>query len=449
MRPRTRSVLFIFLVLAITAVVAPAAQAAPGDTIWSHTWNTDPATTILMPRVVTCATGDVYVTASIDRGTGHGYDWMVSRYSAAGTRVWTRYFDGPAHGGDYVTALAADRAGNVVLCGNAVSSAAHGYDFTAVRFSRAGKLLWSRRTNGSANGPDVARDVVVDGAGNATVAGVVQRKTTGTDWLTVHYSPAGKLLWRRYCDGPAHGYDNAASLTRDAGGHLYVAGSVDGGPTRLADVRIIRFSASGHTDWTLNWGSANTNESVSDIAVSSYGIAWVGGMTSAGKQWGLLGSVDLSGHMAVAPFTDGYFDPAGTTCTTDCVAIDRFGDVAWAGDKMTSPAHGLDYYLAQSTAGFGPTPLLRNGTASSTDLVASICMSAGGIVYATGALTDTGTARNIYTVARYANGIQLWEQYYYGAGASADAGQSIALASDGVYVAGSRGSDLVLIKYVP
>jgi hypothetical protein len=76
-------------------------------------------------------------------------------------------------------------------------------------------------------------------------------------------------------------------------------------------------------------------------------------------------------------------------------------------------------------------------------------MSAGGIVYATGALTDTGTARNIYTVARYANGIQLWEQYYYGVGSSADAGQSIALASDGVYVAGSRGSDLVLIKYVP
>ena len=129
-------------------------------------------------------TGDVYVAAVIDRGAGHGFDWLITRYTSAGTRKWSHYVDGTGHGDDYVTAIAADHSGNVVVCGRLLEAGAAQYDFALACFSQAGTLLWTKRINGSASGMDGAQDLTLDAQGDIYVTGYVTNTTTGSDWLT-------------------------------------------------------------------------------------------------------------------------------------------------------------------------------------------------------------------------------------------------------------------------
>ena len=51
--------------------------------------------------------------------TGHSQDFLVAKYSAAGKRLWLRYYDGPTRGFDQLTGVGVDAAGNAYAAGTA------------------------------------------------------------------------------------------------------------------------------------------------------------------------------------------------------------------------------------------------------------------------------------------------------------------------------------------
>ena len=83
--------------------------------------------------------GNVIVAVNKGRLTdfhGNGGDIRVLKYSADGKLTWVGMYDGPAHGLDYVKAMAVDVHGNVIVCG--ASFGYHtGRDYLTLKF-RAG-----------------------------------------------------------------------------------------------------------------------------------------------------------------------------------------------------------------------------------------------------------------------------------------------------------------------
>lgn len=93
--------------------------------------------------------------------------------------------------------------------------------------------------------------MTTDAAGNIYITGFVQTLRNDVDFLTLKYSPEGKLLWRARYNGPGNDVDRAHSLAVDAEGNVYVTGESDNGKgnglTRLAgvDFATIKYGPDG------------------------------------------------------------------------------------------------------------------------------------------------------------------------------------------------------------
>ena len=98
-------------------------------------------------QVVANPGGGAYVAASLLRPSGN-IDIAVLRYSAAGSRKWVEYFDGPAHGIDWMTAVAVDRHGNVVVCGSSFSASGK-EDWVVLKYAPDGTRRWVRTLSGA------------------------------------------------------------------------------------------------------------------------------------------------------------------------------------------------------------------------------------------------------------------------------------------------------------
>jgi len=450
MTARARLV-FVFAIFVFAGLAtAPAALAAPGDLLWTKTWNRTPASGIAGVKVAASGRGDIYVAATIDRGSGHWNDWLLVRYTKAGVRKWVRYYDGPAHGDDYLAAVAADRFGNVVLCGQAVSSAANGSDFTVVRFSRSGALQWAKRVNGSADSIDRANDVEVDGAGNAYVAGFWSTAANSSDWLTIKYSPAGKRLWRRTLDANAHLGDQAKALTRDAAGNVYVTGSATYSPATLTDLLVVRYSSGGHADWVKGDGVFGAwNDQGLAVAVNGALVA-VAGITTAGSdQDALLSVFARSDGRLLASLGEGQGAPAGRLFAYSCVGIDTIGNIGVAGFAQYSVATGPAYYRAWYPVFTDPHSAYDDGSASSFDIANDLVMTPGGIYYVTGTVRNTGSKADVLTVAIGPGWLNRFTVPWDSAAGADDEGHALALSGGGLFVAGVSQDDLMLQKYVP
>jgi len=178
MRGLPRSVLFIVCAVMLWLAPAVAAAAAPGDLLWFRSVPLKSSLHLSDPsdvRVAVAGTGDVFVVGEVTNA-GDEADLVVARYSSGGTRKWVRVFD--AGGDDILGGVAADRIGNVVVCG-ADYSAARGYVFCAVKYTRLGKRSWVRRLDGPTS-MDWAKEVVVDDRGSAYVAGIYGKTADAT-----------------------------------------------------------------------------------------------------------------------------------------------------------------------------------------------------------------------------------------------------------------------------
>jgi hypothetical protein len=202
---------------------------------------------------VVMANGGVTWVAGSLRQTAGNQDISLTRI-VNGVKKWTRTYDSPYHKDDTAVRVATGPGGVVYIAGTSFRSAGNS-DILLVKWSSAGKVLWAKRYEGPAHGADFAEALTVDKAGNVTVCGAVI-VGTGRSWGVRNYSPSGRMRWTwRYDVG-----DGNTAQPRDAvvagDGSVYVTGQVSKG-SAPSTALTARLSVSGRKMWAKTYSGAD------------------------------------------------------------------------------------------------------------------------------------------------------------------------------------------------
>ena len=451
-RSSRRFVLAAVTLLAAAVFVSTAlAGGSSKPPTWTKSWASPAGDQFEGAQLARSAACDLYVGGDLYRLSASSYDWVVARYTAAGTRKWVRFLAGPSDN-DYLNKLAADADGNVIAVGQ-VSTAAHASDWMVVKWSRSGTLLWKRQIDGTAHSVDIARDVVVAGDGSVFVVGSVNRSGSSTDGLIVKYSPGGHVLWSKYFDDAEHSGDEFFAIARDARNNVYVTG-LDYDTDRANDCVLIRYSSGGHRDWIRRWGDATAlrHDVGFDVAVRGSYVAVAGQTMHDPASWIYSGMTLKYSTAGVLQWERTYVndDPA-IDAWWRCVGIDSSGRVAVGGQAYvtaspTDLAWTTTVYTADGTIG----PVLKlKGDSGATNAITDLSMTAAGTVYETGALYYSASFADLYVIALGSDGAPLWGSVVAGPLGFNDIGGGVVPTSTGVYVGGSMDRNLVLLKYTP
>jgi uncharacterized delta-60 repeat protein len=449
-----------------------------GTVLWQARYN-GPANSGDGPNAAAVdAQGNVYVT-----GTSCGAptlpDYATLKYNSSGEEEWVARFDGPAHEADVATALAVDRAGNVIVTGysyglgtskdyvtirysptgvqqwvarfggsgadapQAVATDPQGSiivagrspdaggesDYTIIKYDTLGNEQWVQKYDGPRNNADVPSDLVVDSSGNIFVTGY-SLGLGSVDFATVKYGPSGQQEWVRRFD--AGGGDVASALALDDSGNVYVTGSSQSG-NMVSDYCTIKYSSSGSQQWVARYNFSLTNpiSMAYDIALGDSGAVYVTGITNCPVSgWAYMpgdyGTVkyDCNGVQQWALLYDGpahsWEEPAG-------VRVDKNGNVLVSGYSIgTGDFHGQFLDRDYATLKYSPSGIVRwlsrfKGSGTSYEYPKAIACNAAGSAFVTG----SGP-----TIKYNSSGVIDW---------SSHGGKAIALDTTGyVYVAGAH-----------
>ena len=114
---------------------------------------------------------------------------------------------------------------------------------------------------------------VLDSDGNLYLAA---RNSTDafSDMALAKYDPSGTLLWHRYFDNGAYGYDEPLAVGLDLEGSVYMAGY--GGFPR--DFAVAKYSPGGDLLWSRHFGWSNDSDDIPrSAAVDPWGTVCMGG----------------------------------------------------------------------------------------------------------------------------------------------------------------------------
>ena len=234
--------------------------------------------------------GGAYLAGMIvDTGGPGSFEGFVTRYDAAGTRLWRRMFGIPGsglNGLDEAFGVASDATGNVVAVGHTVGSFAGvndgGHDAFAVKFDADGGEAW-RRQLGTAE-DDFANAVAIDASGNVYLVGSTLGALTGTsvgnaDAFLVKLDPGGAEQWRRQFGSTQ--IDSAQGVAIDPGGNVFVVGYTNGdlaGTAQNFDFFLVKFDAAGTELWRRQFGTVNADRGFG-VSTDASGNAYTAGFS--------------------------------------------------------------------------------------------------------------------------------------------------------------------------
>jgi len=230
------------------------------------------------------AAGNIYVAGWSEK-TGATRDVYTAKFrSADGERLWTSWYDSAAY--DHAWGIAVTGAGVSYMIGE--SYAANGLpDALLVKTTATGHLAWAKRWNGPANRCDDWEAVALSRSGSVCVAGSTDY-LGASDIVAARYSSTGKRLWLRTWGSEGGQRDYAKDLAVDGDGNAWVAGSTELGDGAMKTA-LVRWNAAGAGRFVRVIGSVTTTADLSAVTVDAQGNAFVAGtLFTVGGGWDLL-----------------------------------------------------------------------------------------------------------------------------------------------------------------
>ena len=341
--------------------------------------------------------GSIYVAGYTQGGldgqsNSGGSDGLISKYSATGSRLWTRLLGTSSE--DRATALARGSDGAIYVAGY-TNGGLHGQtnngttDGFLSKYDANGNRLWTQLLGGTA--PDLATAVTVGNEGAIYVGGYSegnlhgQTSNGGVDAFISRYDSNGNRLWTKLLGGPS--YEAASAITLGSNGNLYLAGytegSLDGqvnGGSR--DIFISQYLPDGTKVSTQLLGTSAADQA-KGLVGGSDGAFYVTGDTSGNLNGQINngGSSDIfltklvntpSTSLVVIAATDA---TAGETNNPGQFTLTRTGSTAAALTvnltRTGTALNGTDYTTSPATVSFaaGSSTTVVNLTATDDLLV--------------------------------------------------------------------------------
>jgi hypothetical protein len=167
--------------------------------------------------------------------TGYSYrnssncDIATVKFSRAGKAMWVRRYNGSANGPDVGYAIDVWSTG-VFVAGSTVTARGDA-DIAMLRYKRNGVQKWVKRWGYEAGQDDVPNDIDAENK-RVYVTGYSTKSSTSADLVVLARGGGGGSKWRDRYNGPANGFDqgNAVGVC-PVTGDVYVVGGSGGNGT--------------------------------------------------------------------------------------------------------------------------------------------------------------------------------------------------------------------------
>jgi len=340
------------------------------------------------------------VVAGCEYGSSGGLNWRISKYDATlGTLLATTDYNGPGNKDDEAYSLAIDVSGNVVVAGYEMGSS--GWDNWRIRKYDAtlGTLLATMDYSTPGDEYDHAYSVAIDGSGNVFVAGYEWEDILGNWYWCINKYDAGlgTLLATVEYSGTLIDGSEAHSLVLDGSGNAVVAGYEWSLSGSRYNWRINRYgpSSSANLDVSLSLSPSAINPGQGTkvfLTVTNWGDAAVTNLIPELEiNWGSALVSLVSGPV---PSSSNYLGPGKVTTFTWIYNTVGTGTVGFTG-TVTGFDLGLSATIFDAASA---TLLIQEPAAVEAALVAWPLASplyAGDAVMVTLTVTNTGEASAI------------------------------------------------------
>ena len=324
--------------------------------------------------------------------------------------AWIRYYDGPAHSIDIARAIAIDAADNIYVTGESMDAAGH-YDFATVAYTPNGDTLWARRFNGAADNDDRAEAVEVDKSGSVYVAGnSITDINFGNDFTVVKYSPVGDILWSTIYNGfGGYSAEMFAGMALDSFGNVLVTGYSNNSQQNdpLDDFALVKYSPAGVALDTARDGAQEFSPTA--LACDNAGNAYVtGAAIYSGGQYFVSSAFDAGFHGTGALW---HFSTPHSVNAGRAIAVDTSSNFYAAGRVYEN---GTAYFTVIKYAPNGTEQWAThcNGPEGTSGEPYALAVDGQGRVFATGRNWRGTLDQHIFTAAYAPNGDTLWTAYY-------------------------------------
>ena len=279
-------------------------------------------------------------------------------------------------------------------------SAAAGASTSGGAVSLVNTQVWARYYSGSPTAWHQAAGISLDEGGNVYVAG-----SSGQSFVTLKYSATGVPLWTNRYTGPSPQYDLPSGLALGGHGDAYVTGYTKN-TNGVYEVTTLKYSSNGAPLWTNRFNNADTNGTapkalVADAAGNSYVL--IGSLfTEYGVAACTLVKYDSAGN---GVWTNRYNAPANIEDLPVALAFDPAGNLIVACYSEGNSTGG-DYAVLKYTSD-GARLWTNRYTRSFTDQPSAMALDRTGNVVVTG--DSLGSGPHLYPTIKYAaDGLPLW-----------------------------------------
>ncbi len=148
---------------------------------------------------------------------------FLSKQSRNGQLLWQQEFNAGLNSKNYGIKAITDSNDNIYVIGATFNPTNINHDYLVLKYNANGTLLWSHIENGPDNGEDVPSDLTIDTSGNVIITGASYGDTTDYDMLTLSLTTSGVVNWKKRYDSSSYP-DAAVTIHTDANGNIQVTG---------------------------------------------------------------------------------------------------------------------------------------------------------------------------------------------------------------------------------
>ncbi|MCK4532570.1 SBBP repeat-containing protein [bacterium] len=353
--------------------------------------------------------GNIIVTGDSHNGTN--FDYFTIKYNDdLSVVLGSAAYNNPANANDYARGIDVDGEGNIFITGWSYNGG--NFDYVSIKYNNdLSVVLGSATYNGSANGEDCGRAIVIDRAGDIVVTGY-SNSGINNDYFTIKYNDDfSVVLGSAAYNSPANLGEYAMGVVADVAGNIFISGRSYNGTNM--DYCIVKYNSdlSQTLGAVIYNGPANGEDWARRVVAYDTGNVVVTGKSNNGINDDYF-TIKYDSNLSVVLASATYNGPADNDDRAFGIVLDGTGNIivsgysfngsdddyftikyhgpprvfsvspsfALPGDTLDVAINGLNFYNGAALT-FSGTGILVNSVnfISATDLIANITIDAAAV----------------------------------------------------------------------